>query len=399
MSRPPFVRTLQWTAMLVVGWSVPVVIGVSGHFVGMSMDFPGMPASHLIGHSIATWWAWIPITPLALLAWRRLPRRGAGVGLTLLAHIAIACVAYLLQAWLSVEIGHRTGHMRPETTFGRMALQSVSDLALYDLIIYGSILAVIFGLEYAKRYRDRDLMASQLEAQLAQARLSAVQMQLQPHFLFNALNSVAMLVRAERTKDALDVIVGFSELLRYVLDEAGTVDVPLHVELRFVRQYLDIEKVRYGARLAVVIDAPVELHNALVPNLVLQPLVENAIKHGMSMRVSGASTAVRAIDVRATRRGEQLVVSVHNDGPPLPPGWSLDEADGVGLRNVRDRLMASTVTSTNTTLAARESVPSLQVRNAPDGRGVEATITLPLRMGARTSTAAATVTRASSGVP
>jgi hypothetical protein len=356
-------RALQWTAILVVGWSVPVIIGVSGHFVGMSMAMPDMPASHLIGHSIATWWPWIPVTPLAVLAWRRLPRHGAGVALIPLAHLAFVCLAYLLQASMAVVIGHRTGHVLPSTGVGSMALRSVSDLALYDLIIYGSILAVIFGLDTAKRYRDRDLIASQLEAQLAQARLSAVQMQLQPHFLFNALNSVAMLVRAERSRDALDVIVGFSELLRYVLDEAGTTDVPLRVELRFAKQYLDIEKVRYGARLIVAIDSPSELDEALVPNLVLQPLVENAIKHGVSTRAAGG-----AITVRAARRGNQLVLSVRNDGPLLPNGWSLDDADGVGLRNVRDRLQA-----------ASDATATLSIANTSDGAGVEATVTLPYR--------------------
>jgi LytS/YehU family sensor histidine kinase len=172
-----------------------------------------------------------------------------------------------------------------------------------------------------------------------------------------------MLVRAERSRDALDVIVGFSELLRYVLDEAGTTDVPLRAELRFARQYLDIEKVRYGERLAVTIDAPVELHDAVVPNLVLQPLVENAIKHGVSTRNVGG-----AIAVRATRRGNQLVLSVRNDGPLLPSNWSLDEADGVGLRNVRDRLNAWA-----------DATAGFSIANTADGAGVEATITLPLR--------------------
>lgn len=358
-----FVRAMQSAAILAVGWSVPVVIGVSGHFVGMSMEFPDMPMSHLIGHSIATWWPWIPVTPLALLAWRRLPRRGWTVVFVPVVHLALACMAYLLQAWLSVAIGHRTGHVRMKTDFGMVALRSVSDLALYDLIIYGSILAVIFGLDYAKRFRDRDLIASQLEAQLAQARFSAVQMQLQPHFLFNALNSVAMLVRAERSRDALDVIVGFSELLRYVLDEGGTTDVPLRVELRFAKQYLDIEKVRYGDRLSISVDVPSELEDALVPNLVLQPLVENAIKHGVSARAAGG-----AISVRAARCANQLVLSVRNDGPLLPAQWSLEDADGVGLRNVRDRLRAWA-----------DSTAALSIANTADGAGVEAAITLPFR--------------------
>lgn len=358
-----YVRLLQWTAGLVVGWSVPVVIGVSGHFVSAPMYTPGMPTVHIIGHSIATWWAWIPITPLAWLAWRRIPRRSAALLVIPVVHFALLFVAFVLQAWLAVTIGHQTGHVQSSIDFSTMAVRSVSDLVLYDFIIYCSILAVIFGLDYAKRYRDRDVLASQLEAQLSQARLSAVQMQLQPHFLFNALNSVAMLVRAERSRDALDVIVGFSELLRYVLDEAGTTDVPLKVELRFVRQYLDIEKVRYGERLSVSVDVPASLLDAKVPNLVLQPLVENAIKHGISARVTGGT-----ITVRAERSGDLLLLSVRNDGPQLPHAWTIDAADGVGLRNVRDRLQA---------LAGDKA--SFSMANTADGTGVEASIALPAR--------------------
>jgi hypothetical protein len=363
MTERRWVRAVAYAALLVIGWSVPVVIGVSGHFVGLSMAAGSMPMSHLIGHSIATWWPWIPVTPLAVLAWRRLPRRGLGVIAVPLVHLSFAALAFVLQAWMAVVIGHRTGHVMPHTGFVAMALMSVSELVLYDLIVYGGILAMLFGLDYAKRYRDRDLIASQLEAQLAQARLTAMQMQLQPHFLFNALNSVAMLVRTGRSRDALDVIIGFSELLRYVLDEAGTVDVALGTELRFARQYLDIERVRYGDRLAVEMDVPAALEDALVPNLLLQPLVENAIKHGIATRASGG-----AIAVHVTQERGQLIVRVRNDGPLLPTGWSLDDADGVGLRNVRDRLQA---------FAGAEA--TLVLTNVPDGSGVEVRIALPLR--------------------
>src|SRR6185503_3016462 len=118
-------------------------------------------------------------------------------------------------------------------------------------------------------------------------RLETLQTQLQPHFLFNALNAIAMLVRRDRKHEAVETIVGFSELLRYVLDEAGTMDVALDEELGFVRRYLEIEKVRLGERLRTHIDVDPGAEQALVPNLMLQPLVENAIKHAIAVRPEG----------------------------------------------------------------------------------------------------------------
>ncbi|HVZ49667.1 MAG TPA: sensor histidine kinase [Gemmatimonadaceae bacterium] len=366
-------RALKWTGLIVLGWTVPAIIGASGHFAGMSMMGNGMPGSHVIGHSLAIWYAWVPVTPLILLAWRRLPHTGAGLAAALPVHAVLVTTVFLLQAVFATAVGHRTGHVPPNVGVAEAIRGSVAEQAAYDLLIYVGLLAAVAGVDLARRYRERDLRASQLEAQLAQARLSALQMQLQPHFLFNALNSVAMLVRRQQTREALDVIVGFGELLRYVLDEAGTTDVPLRDELRFVRQYLEIERVRYGDRLTIVLDAPEELGSAVVPNLVLQPLVENAIKHGIATRAAGGTVAVTA-----ACRGDTLVLTVRNDGPPLPHGWTVEEADGVGLRNVRERLAASVGGDARFTIG-----------NAGDGTGaapatgVEATVTLPYRVATR----------------
>ena len=163
--------------------------------------------------------------------------------------------------------------------------------------------------------------------------METLQMQLRPHFLFNALNAIAMLVRRDRKQEAVDVIVGFSELLRYVLDESGTLDVSLNEELGFVRRYLDIERIRIGDRLAVRVDIEPGTGGALVPNLILQPLVENALKHGIVGRPEGGT-----LWIRAQRRGSRLRLEVEDDGPGLPQEFSLGRTRGVGLRNLQERL-------------------------------------------------------------
>ena len=358
-------RVVRWTAILVAAWTVPVVIGVAGHYFG-TMREPrgfGMPASHIFGHSFAMWYAWIPVTPLIFRAYRRLPFTRANPAPAAAAHLGLAVGVFLLQTWLTLVVGHATGHVAPDITFAMQFIALVENLLLYDLFIYAGVLAVAFGLDYARRYRDRDLRASQLETQLERARLVALQSQLQPHFLFNALNSIAMLVRRDRKQEALDVVVGFGELLRYVLDEAGTIDVPLEEEMRFVRRYLEIEQVRHRDRLAVEYAIAPEAGDAIVPNLLLQPLVENALKHGISHLPDGGRVRI-AVD----RVGAKLRLSVENDGQALPAGFSIDATGGVGLRNLRDRLATLVGDGARVGVAAR-----------PEGSGVCVTVELPYR--------------------
>jgi hypothetical protein len=359
-------RAVRWTAILLAAWTVPVFIGVAGHYFGMAMDpRETMPPAHIVGHSLSLWWSWIPATPVVFLLHRRMPFGRGPVAALVALHAAVLGAVFLLQMWLSFTVGHVTGHVAIPY-FWPYVRGGVENLLLYDAFIYAGVLAIAFGLDYAKRYRDRDLRASQLETQLERARLVALQSQLQPHFLFNALNSIAMLVRRERKQEALDVVVGFGELLRYVLDEAGTVDVPLAEELRFVRRYLEIESVRHRDRLRVTYDVDAAAERALVPNLVLQPLVENALKHGIAVRPEGGE--VRII---VAAKGEALCLMVENDGPRLSEGYVIGDGNGVGLRNLRDRLAAVAGASAELRLESRE-MPV----------GVRATVVLPLRPGA-----------------
>jgi two-component system LytT family sensor kinase len=330
-------KIVRQAAILAAVWTVPVILGTSGHFLGDMMSDRGrsMPSSHIYGHSMAMWYVWIPATPLIFWLYRRIALRGAGWAIAPFAHLATLAGIFLLQTWVTLVVGHATGHISPDITFAQNLMGTVENLLLYDLLIYAGAIAVAAGSDYARRYQERDLRASQLETQLERARLETLQMQLQPHFLFNALNAIAMLVRRDRKQEAVDTIVGFGELLRYVLDESGTMDVPLETELRFVRRYLDIERVRLGERLTVRMDVPRDVERAIVPNLLLQPLVENALKHSIAVRPEGGR-----LSITAERRGATLRIVVAEDGPGVPAGWSVDASAGIGLRNLRERLAA-----------------------------------------------------------
>ena len=225
-----------------------------------------------------------------------------------------------------------------------------------NLLAYGGIVVATYATDFYRRLRERGLVTTRLEAELAQAQLHALRMQLNPHFLFNSMNTISMLVREGEGKEAVRMLAGLGELLRHVLEDSRPQEVPLRDELEFVERYLAIEQVRFDDRLQVSIDADPDLLDAQVPNLVLQPLVENAIKHGIARQ-----TGSHLVEVSATRKGERLILRIRDDGP----GTAGTVTDGVGLKNTRARLEQ-----------LYGSEQSLELQTAERG-GAVATVTLP----------------------
>jgi len=200
------------------------------------------------------------------------------------------------------------------------------------MLAYGTIVGVTHAIGFYHRFRERQLAAIQLETQLARAQVDALRMQLNPHFLFNAMNSIAMLIRHQERDEAVRTVAGLSDLLRYVLEDTREQEVSLRQELEFVQRYLSIEEVRFRDRLEIRIDAEPDTMDALVPNLILQPLVENAIRHGIAKR-----SAARLVTVSTRRSDGELVLEVADDGPGLAKAPSTD-GNGVGLSNTQERL-------------------------------------------------------------
>jgi LytS/YehU family sensor histidine kinase len=174
--------------------------------------------------------------------------------------------------------------------------------------------------------------AARLHTELTRAQLAALRSQMDPHFMFNTLNSIVGLVRDQRNDAAISMIVGLSEFLRRASEDSHRSQVTLAEEVEYLQRYIDIQQVRFGERLRVSVDIPAELGDAQVPTLLLQPLVENAIKHGVSKRI-----AAGAIRVAGVRRDDTLRLTVYNDGP-----WQREDmqanSGGVGLGNLRTRL-------------------------------------------------------------
>lgn len=203
--------------------------------------------------------------------------------------------------------------------------------------------------------------SSQLAAQLSAAQLGALKMQLRPHFLFNTLGAITALVRQSRTREAEAMIGRLSDLLRLTLEDVNTQEVPVWRELDFLRTYLSIEQARFSDRLRVDIVADPEVSEALVPHMVLQPIVENAIRHAL-----GESEQAVRIRISAIRMGEDLVLTVTDDGPGSAAGFA---GKGIGLTNTRDRLQH--LYGDRASLIAGNRAP----------RGVEVTVRVPFHVG------------------
>jgi two-component system LytT family sensor kinase len=199
-----------------------------------------------------------------------------------------------------------------------------------DVIRYLMVAGAYQALRRAERLRTSEVAAARLQGELTQARLDALRAQLNPHFLFNAMNSMAMLVRMGADRQAVEVMTGLSELLRHALEDRGAQEIPLHEEAAFAARYLEIEQVRFPERLDVRIEVDPAVCAALVPSFLLQPLVENSVRHGV------ARTRTRVeVRVFAFARGDELVVEVRDRGPGLRGRAA---GSGVGIRNTLARL-------------------------------------------------------------
>jgi two-component system LytT family sensor kinase len=311
----------------------------------------------------ASWLPWALATPLVIRVARRYPMvRDINVRTISMHLAAFAAVSAMAATWSTVlqVLFNPWGHSKPptfvDTWTTTLLYQSLTFLIAYALIV--SVTLVVDARESMARQITE---TARLNEELSKAQLAALRRQIEPHFMYNTLNSIAGLVRDRLNDAAVNMIVGLSEFLRRSSEDSHRSQVALQEEVEYLQRYLDIQKARFGERLQVSVDIPAELHRAQVPNLLLQPLVENAIKHGISKRVAGGS-----VRVAGARYDGSLHLSIYNDGPGLPTDWEATQS-GVGIRNLRTRLRI---------LHGNES--DLQLRRANPG-GVEVLVTLPFR--------------------
>jgi signal transduction histidine kinase len=319
--------------LLAVSVAVLLALAVSAS-VYLSMLHHGHSFARMFGWQLGNWGYWALLAPLVLRAGERLgsgplPRFDlalwalAGLGLLALHATVAAASTVLMQPFFPLD----------SNTFTGALIGQLPSLVVIDVLMLGILVAG--GSAYAARRRARqlDLRESRLEAALARAQLDALRLEIQPHFLFNTLNSVSALIRLKEHDNALRMLIGLSDLLRAAVDQPKDQLVALTAELDFVRRYVDLQRVRFADRLDVRYDIADDCASLAVPTFLLQPLVENALRHGAAPRAGMCH-----VEFGAKADSGRLRLWVTDDGAGLPRDFDLERHAGTGLSNTRSRL-------------------------------------------------------------
>ena len=322
----------EWGRVWAIGfvlWTVLAFLGAAGtHVYNVTIGGPET-WTQLLAWYMAISVVWSFLTPPVYALSRRYSfERGTWkmvLPLHLVASIVVTCVGASIIVWLEPYVTWTPEAHLP--FFPHMLSR-----AFMDLQRYWYILLITQAIDYYGKYRERELQSSQLEAQLAHAQLEVLKIQLEPHFLFNTLNSIAALARNDGPA-AENMTLQLADLLRFSLDAMGVHEVPLSRELTILQKYIDIQQTRFQDRLKVDMDIAGNTLSALVPNMILQPLVENAIRHGI-----GPRRAPGLIRVSTRQVFDELWMEISDNGMGLTRFGGAVPSEGVGLRNTRARL-------------------------------------------------------------
>jgi two-component sensor histidine kinase len=308
--------------------------------------------------------AWVPMIPLTsvvLHLTRRYPPIRLRTPLTWAVHLgAYFLIGLISNAWLATFehfLNPWADPSGPGPFWHRVLLLFASSLVGF-FVAYVAIVGISYALDSKERLAQEQMRTAHLNEALSKTQLGALRRQIEPHFLFNSLNAIAGLVREDKSDAAVSMIAGLSDFLRHLVDNSNRQEVPLAEEIEYLAKYLDIQKIRFADRLAVQLQIPDDVLKSQVPSLILQPMVENAIKHGIAKRAQGGEIRVSAFRTNGT-----LTLRVYNDGPSLDPNGNA--RSGIGISNVRTRLQH---------LYGNEF--ELRLRNS-GAHGVEASLSLP----------------------
>lgn len=350
---------LRTVALSFVGWSA----------LGVLFALPQRMAPDwtlVLKGSLSDWWSWALIAMLIVAIDRRLPLSDRQIGWRLLCHVPLSVVLTILFAYLSGTIAVVLG-VRPlsRVASSEILVRNLQGMVLWNILVYWLIYGAWLAKQYHERFLSSEVRRERLERLSTEARLHALRLQLDPHFLFNALNTISSQVEAD-PRLARAMIEHLGDLLRLNLEIHQQQQVPLADELAFLEHYLAIQRIRFGDRLRFEQSIDEEARYAMVPSMTIQPLVENAIRHGISRRSSGG-----LVRVLAKCRDGELWIRVEDDGVGLPVDWKQRRSEGLGLSVTRQRLDGF----------YPEGRSGFEVRPR-DGGGVEVELRLPLSYAA-----------------
>jgi len=350
-------RRIVRTLLAAVGWTA----------VGVIFALPSLGTnrwSEELRIYLAQFWAWGLLTPVIMTVDRRLPFSGKELGRRVAMHLGLSVVFTEIYFYLFTAMRAAFG-VAPWSSLRIANMTSVSVLGwqIWCWLVYWIIAGALQAYGYYERYMSSELQLERLEHSFAEARLNSLRMQLDPHFLFNALNTISSHVERD-PKLTRRMIEHLGDLLRLSLESKDKQEVPLSEELAFLEHYLAIQKIRFGNQLKINMQIAPEVRFASVPSLFIQPLVENAIRHGISRRAAGGTVTVQAAPVSG-----RLEIRVLDDGVGLPAAWSMENASGLGLSITQERIAGLHPNGDS----------RFVVRNREEG-GTEVEISLPLKL-------------------
>ena len=355
----------KWLVIIVV-WAVLGVIYAGPIYLEVRSQGMDHAAWRVFSWGILTWLAWAPLTPAMIWLARRYSLIGGAWKTSLFVHLPAFLILSALHSAAATAI---TLTIKPFDNMGASPMvfwprffSRMKGSFGSDLLVYGAVIGICYALDYYRKYREREFLTTRLEAQLAQAQLESLRMQLHPHFLFNTLNSIVGLVRDNKNQAAVNMLVGLSDLLRHTLEHSTRQEVQLREELAFIKLYLSIQEMRFSDRLQVEFNIDPATAKAMVPNLILQPLTENALRHGI-----GRSADSGVVGISSAAEDGHLRLTVYDDGAGLPDDWQRKGSTGIGLANTAARLQQ-----------LYNDNHQFDIRNR-NGRGVEVVIVMPLR--------------------
>jgi len=325
-------RLQRWARVWLVGfvlWTLLAFLSAAGAHVYFSSMGTPIGWAQLLAWNVTISFIWSLLTPIIYELSRRYTFDRASWKRSLPLHIVASVALAFLGALTLVAVNpFITWTKEPAVPF----FAHVLSRTFMDIQRYWYVLLITQAIAYYGKYQERQLLSSQLEAQLANAQLEVLKIQLEPHFLFNTLNSIAALARHDG-EAAEHMTLQLADLLRMSLDGVGVHEVPLHQELTFLQKYMDIQLVRFQDRLTVETDIDPRTLDTMVPNLILQPIVENAIRHGIGPRRTPGT-----VRIATWRDRDDVWMEIRDNGVGLSGGRGIRPREGVGLTNTRGRL-------------------------------------------------------------
>jgi signal transduction histidine kinase len=335
--------------------------------IGLVFALPNLgmrPAKMVLLSALGMWWSWGLLAFGIIAIDARLPFSAVQLRRRIAAHVVLSLLftslfVYVFNAMLALFGLQGWSVVRDPHLY----MNALRGMFLWNLLIYWVIAGGWLAYRYNQSYVSSELRSERLERQFSEARLNVLRMQLNPHFLFNALNTISSQVERD-PRLARAMIEHLGDLLRLSLESKDKQEVPLAEEMEFLEHYVAIQKIRFGEHLKIEVAVTPEARTAWVPSLFLQPLVENAIRHGVSRRASGGT-----VEISAARVDGRVKIRVADDGVGLPAGWDLERSEGLGLAATRERIAG----------LYPDARSRFEIRNR-EGGGTEVEVDIPFRL-------------------